>query len=96
MQYVYIVAIQYRLTILQELDIILCMNNYMYAHVYVHCSNKLTREGARANKPITCTNTHTIRCMCIQQYELHVRIQWNLSNPDTVGTEESDLISEVS
>ena len=27
---------------------------------------------------------------------LERRLQWNLSNPDTLGTEESVLISEVS
>ena len=26
----------------------------------------------------------------------HNKIQWNLSNPDTLGTEESVLVSEVS
>ena len=27
---------------------------------------------------------------------VHMLLQWNLSNPDTIGTEESVLISEVS
>ena len=34
-----------------------------------------------------------------EENDVHVqctRIQWNLSNPDTLGTEESVLISEVS
>ena len=29
-------------------------------------------------------------------HTINIGLQWNLSNPDTLGTEESVLISEVS
>ena len=41
-------------------------------------------------------NTHTLS-NTYQIYIIYIyTIQWNLSNPDTLGTEESVLISEVS
>ena len=39
---------------------------------------------------------HTLHILYMYKYKVYLRIQWNLSNLDTLGTEESVLISEVS
>jgi hypothetical protein len=51
-------------------------------HVYIHLRNMQSNLlHYRPAKSLTC---------------VYIHVQWNLSNPDSLGTEESVLISEVS
>ena len=43
---------------------------------------------------VTLSRDHNIACLATPDVFFHV--QWNLSNADTLGTEESVLITEVS
>ena len=62
---------------------------YVYMHIYLHF-------------PVTGPDTEPWECrpgnrVGLGQNVVYIHcIQWNLSNLDTLGTEESVLISEVS
>ena len=56
-----------------------------------HCKDFMIKKRSVG----TCRKKYYSSFMyCISSF-IHV-LQWNLSNPDTLGTEESVLISEVS
>ena len=64
-----------------------CREVMVHLIVHVHSQEKYSDEEDEEER-VSKTSNYTVST-CIY-------IQWNLSNPDTLGTEESVLISEVS